>query len=73
MYTTGAPVKLGVLTSDFHGSINGGVVTYPSQTFPTVYPNAHLELYTLQSEQPAQGVVSAQLTILVCLATGLAH
>ena len=72
MYTTGTPVQLGDLTTDSSGSINGGRVTYPSQTFPKVYRNAYVELYTLQGGQLDAGIVSAKLTISVCLATGLA-
>jgi hypothetical protein len=68
MFTTGTPVQLGDLATDSSGSINGGTVTYPSQTFPTVYRNAYVELYTLRG----MGIVSANLTIPVCLATGLA-
>ena len=72
MFTTSTPVQLGDLTTDSSGSINGGMVTYPSQTFPMVYPNAYVELYTLQGGQLGAGIVTAQLTIPVCLATGLA-
>jgi hypothetical protein len=73
MYTTGTPVQLGDLTTDSSGSINDGRVTYPSQTFPKVYRNAYVELYTLDSSgQLDAGIVSAKLTISVCLATGLA-
>jgi hypothetical protein len=71
MFTTGTPVQLGDLATDSSGSINGGTVTYPSQTFPTVYRNAYVKLYTLQGGQLAAGIVSANLTIPVCLATGL--
>ena len=72
MFTTATPVQLGDLTTDSSGTINGGMVTYPSQTFPKVYPNAYVELYTLQGGQLGAGIVSAKLTIAVCLATGLA-
>ena len=72
MFTTGTPVQLGDLTTDSSGSINGGMVTYPSQTFPTVYQNAYVELYTLQGGHLDAGIVTAKLTIPVCLATGLA-
>ncbi len=72
LFTTGTPVQLGDLTTNSSGSINGGRVDYPSQTLPTVYPNAYVELYTLRGGQLDAGIVSAKLTIPVCLATGLA-
>ena len=72
MYTTGSPAALGDLTTDSSGSINSGTVTYPSQTLPKNYPNANVELYTLQSGQLGTGLASAKLTIPVCLPTGLA-
>ncbi len=40
--------------------------------FPKVCRNAYVELYTLQGGQLDVGIVSAKLTISVCLATGLA-
>jgi hypothetical protein len=72
MWTTGAPVQLGDLTTDLSGSITGGTVMYPSQTFPRVYTNAHLELYLLRGGFLGPGIVNTPLTIPVCLPTGLA-
>jgi hypothetical protein len=71
MYTTGAPVDLGTLTSNSSGSING-MVSYPSNTIPRDYSNLRVEVYTDNSGQLGAGLASAPVSIEVCLPTGLA-
>ena len=72
MYTTGSPVELGTLTSNSSGLIDNGMVSYPSNTFPRHYSNLYVEVYTDNSGQLGSGLASAQVTIAVCLPTGLA-
>jgi len=73
MFTTGAPVELGTLSSDSSGSIVNGMVNYPSTTFPKHYSNLDVEVYTVDgSGQLDVGLALAPVTIEVCLPTGLA-
>ena len=72
MYTTGSPAELGELTSSSSGMIIDGRVSYPSNTLPRQYSNLYVEIYTVHSGQFGAGLVSAKVTIAVCLPTGLA-
>jgi hypothetical protein len=72
MYTTGSPAELGELTSNSSGMIIDGRVSYPSNTLPRQYSNLYVEIYSVHSGQFGAGLVSAKVTIAVCLPTGLA-
>jgi hypothetical protein len=72
MYTTGSPAELGEVTSNSSGMIIDGRVSYPSNTLPRQYSNLYVEVYTVHSGQFGAGLVSAKVTIAVCLPTGLA-
>jgi hypothetical protein len=72
MYTTGSPAELGELTSNSSGMIIEGRVSYPSDALPRQYSNLYVEIYSVHSGQFGAGLVSAKVTIAVCLPTGLA-